>query len=126
MAKRSGTVSGKHDVKEPQTRHQPTDQARLAQFEEWNPSQIKTGLRNRRIGKKSQSEFDRNLDTGTAKDLLPSRRPWRESKSETTRSRRGTSRIALDAPWSIQPWPPATKAPGLFPPRSICIFESLL
>jgi hypothetical protein len=44
--------SGKRDVKEPQTRHQPTDQARLPQFEEWNPSNIKTGLRNRRIGKK--------------------------------------------------------------------------
>ena len=52
MEKGSGTVSGEHDVKEPQTRHQSTDQARLPQFEEWHPGHIKTGLRNRRIGKK--------------------------------------------------------------------------
>jgi hypothetical protein len=49
MEKDLGTVSGEHDVKEPQTRHQPIEVA-LAQFEEWHPSHMKTGLRNRRIG----------------------------------------------------------------------------
>ena len=52
MEQGSGTVSGKRDVKEPQARPQPTDQGPLPQFEEWHPSRIKTGLRNRRIGKK--------------------------------------------------------------------------
>jgi hypothetical protein len=51
MVKGSGTVSDKHDVKEPRTRQQPP-LAELPQFEEWHPSHIKTGLRNRRIGKK--------------------------------------------------------------------------
>ena len=51
MEKGSGTVSDKHDVKEPRTRQQPPH-AKLPQFEEWHPSRIKTGLRNRRIGKK--------------------------------------------------------------------------
>jgi len=51
MAKRSGTVSGKHCVKEPQTTHQPIEVA-LAQFEEWHPSHMKTGLRNRHVGKR--------------------------------------------------------------------------
>src|SRR5215471_13321384 len=52
MEKGSGTVSGEHDAKEPQARRQPTDQGTLSQFEEWHPSRMKTGLRNRRIGKK--------------------------------------------------------------------------
>jgi hypothetical protein len=43
--------SDKHDVKEPRTRQKPPH-AELSQFEEWHPSRIKTGLRNRRIGKK--------------------------------------------------------------------------
>jgi hypothetical protein len=52
MEKGSGTVSGEHDVKEPQARPQPTDRVTLPQFEEWHPSHIKTGLRNRRVGKR--------------------------------------------------------------------------
>src|SRR5262249_27246357 len=54
--------SGKRDVKEPQTRHQPTDQARLRQFEEWHPSRIRTGLRNRHIGKTVSVRVRPNLD----------------------------------------------------------------
>jgi excisionase family DNA binding protein len=45
-------VSGEIEVKEPQTRHLLTDQGTLSQFEEWDPSHMKTGLRNRCIGKK--------------------------------------------------------------------------
>src|SRR5215468_9473421 len=52
MEKGSGTVSGEHDAKEPQARRQPTDQVKLSQFEEWHPSHMKTGFRNRRIGRK--------------------------------------------------------------------------
>jgi len=52
IEKASGIVSGEGDAKEPQTRHQPPVQARLRQFEEWHPSHMKTGLRNRRIGKR--------------------------------------------------------------------------
>jgi hypothetical protein len=52
MQKDSGTVSGEDHVKEPQTRHLLTDQGTLSQFEEWRPPHMKTGLRNRRIGKK--------------------------------------------------------------------------
>ena len=51
MEKASGKVSGKDDVKEPQARYQPPKVV-LPQFEEWHPSHVKTGLRNRRIGKK--------------------------------------------------------------------------
>jgi hypothetical protein len=46
-----GEGSCKDDVKEPQAKHQPTKVV-LPQFEEWHPSHIKTGLRNRRIAKK--------------------------------------------------------------------------
>jgi hypothetical protein len=51
MEQGSDTVSDKHAVKEPRTRQQ-SPHAELPQFEEWHPSRIKTGLRNRRIGKK--------------------------------------------------------------------------
>ena len=51
MEKGSGTVSGKHDAKEPQARNRPTKGV-PPQFEEWRPSHIETGLKNRRIGKK--------------------------------------------------------------------------
>jgi hypothetical protein len=52
MEKGSGAVSGEQAVKERQARRQPTEQGTLPQFEEWHPSHMKTGLRNRRIGKK--------------------------------------------------------------------------
>jgi hypothetical protein len=51
MEKGLGTVSGKRDAKEPQARDRPT-KAVPPEFEEWHPSHIKTGLKNRRIGKK--------------------------------------------------------------------------
>jgi hypothetical protein len=51
MEKGSGTASGKHDAKEPQARDRLTELV-PPQFEEWHPSHIKTGLKNRRIGKK--------------------------------------------------------------------------
>ena len=57
MQKDSGTVSGEGHVKESQTRHPLTDQGTLSHFEEWHPPHMKTGLRNRRIGKKVSFHF---------------------------------------------------------------------
>jgi hypothetical protein len=51
MEKGSGPVSGEHEVKKPQTRQQPIE-VTVPQFEEWHPSHMKTGLKNRRLGKR--------------------------------------------------------------------------
>jgi hypothetical protein len=47
-----GTVSAEDDLEVLRARRLPTDQVAVPQFKNWHSSQMKTGLRNRIIGKK--------------------------------------------------------------------------
>jgi hypothetical protein len=52
MQKDLATVSDEQDEKEHQARNLPTDQVTLSEFGAWRPSRMKTGLRNRLVGRK--------------------------------------------------------------------------
>jgi hypothetical protein len=52
MRKDSGTVSGEDSVQWLQGRRYPNDQVTVPHVKSWHPSRMKTGLRNRPVGRK--------------------------------------------------------------------------
>jgi hypothetical protein len=52
MRKRLRTISGEDGIEVLQARRSPYDQATALYIKPWRPSRMKTGLRNRLIGKK--------------------------------------------------------------------------